>query len=112
MKEKKHQSLIDNISINTLEKLLNKALSGWNNEDAYILNTVAPSVYKEYIIDSPRFYNSIITFLEQNRYSGFNIAINNIKEILIELRDKNQDNAWRIDLLLEGGNIDLEVKKS
>ena len=109
MEEKKNEQLIEKTNITNLKKLLDKVSSGWSPEDAYILNNLTSKVYKEYIIESSEFYYDIIDFLSHHKNTqDFNGAIQNIKKSLIDLKQENNDSAWRVNKILKEVNIKLE----
>jgi len=112
IKQKKVQELKDNLTIKQISELLSKTHRGWNPEDAYILNNIDTQTYIQYLEKSTDFYSGIIAFLPFHMYTNsFSTATKNIKNALLLLKDKNNDNTWRINKMLKEANIDLEEDK-
>lgn len=97
--DKRKQELVNEISIESLEEILKKVKSGWGNKDEFILNNISFDIYKKFILESPSFTKNIISFLlaKKNDTGHFNNAITNIKFALDELKDENEDYAFKVE---------------
>lgn len=107
----KQDELIDNTSLETIDALLNKTISGWGNKDEYVLNNLKEEIYLEYIESSSTFTKSIINFIssKRNDKDHFQNAIKNIKKALKNLQERNKDYKFKVDKIIEETKIKLDV---
>jgi hypothetical protein len=107
----KQDELIDNTSLETIDALLNKTISGWGNKDEYVLNNLKEETYLEYIESSSTFTKSIINFIlsKRNDKDHFQNAIKNIKRALKNLQERNKDYKFKVDKIIEKTQIKLDI---
>ena len=78
-------------------------------DDCLILNDLEPVTYKNYIIESSDFFYALIEFISRhNTTKDFSKAIITIKNVLRELRNQNNDYAWRINRIIQQKHIELD----
>ena len=99
LKEKRDKKLIEDITLDSVNLTLKKVKQGFSREDEYILDNISSKKYKSFILESSSFSENIISFLfsRYNSDNNFKQAIVNIKEALDELKNENEDYAFKVE---------------
>ncbi|MDK2061479.1 P-loop NTPase fold protein [Aliarcobacter butzleri] len=99
LKEKRYKKLIKDITFDSVNLTLKKVKQGFSREDEYILDNISSKKYKSFILESSSFSENIISFLFSwcNSDNSFKQAIVNIKEALDELKNENEDYAFKVE---------------
>lgn len=99
LKEKRNKKLIEDITLDSVNLTLKKVKQGFSREDEYILDNISSKKYKSFILESSSFSENIISFLfsRYNSDNNFKQAIVNIKEALDELKNENEDYAFKVE---------------
>ncbi len=99
LKEKRYKKLIKDITFDSVNLTLKKVKQGFSREDEYILDNISSKKYKSFILESSSFSENIISFLfsRYNSDNNFKQAIVNIKEALDELKNENEDYAFKVE---------------
>ncbi len=107
--DEKQKKLIDETSIDNIEELLGKVLSGWGNKDEYILNNINADIYKKHILSSSTFTKSIVKFLSSKKddKNHFVNAVTNIKKALKNLREEKEDYKFKVNKIVKETGITL-----
>lgn len=99
LKEKRDKKLIEDITLDKVNSTLIKVKKSSGKEDRYILNELSSEKYKSFILESSDFSENIISFLfsRYNSDNNFKQAIINIEEALNELKNENEDYAFKVE---------------
>ena len=99
LKEKRDKKLIEDITLDSVNLTLKKVKQSFSREDEYILDNISSKKYKSFILESSSFSENIISFLfsRYNSDNNFKQAIVNIKEALDELKNENEDYAFKVE---------------
>ena len=107
--EKKDEYRKENITLDNLEKLLDRVCLEWTTEDTYMLNNLSPVNYRDYIVESYKFYHNLTNFISHHIDTPeFEKSIQNIKEALILLSKESDDYKWKVEQTAISLNLELE----
>ncbi|MEV9593304.1 P-loop NTPase fold protein [Aliarcobacter butzleri] len=100
LKEKRDKKLIEDITLDKVNSILIKVKKSSGKEDRYILNELSSEKYKSFILESSDFSENISSFLiSRNNDNDFKQAIINIKEALNELKNENEEYAFKVRII-------------
>ncbi|KLD97457.1 P-loop NTPase fold protein [Aliarcobacter butzleri] len=100
LEDKRDNKLIENVTLDKVNSTLIKVQKSSGNEDRYILNQLSSEKYKSFILESSDFSENISSFLiSRNNDNNFKQAIINIKEAINELKNENEEYAFKVGII-------------
>lgn len=108
--KKSHQVNNKNNISEIFQQIVTREDLGLTLTDGYKLSNVSVKEYKELILSSKDFVNLLIKFLSKhsNSWKELDIAQENIRKALLELKNTNDNFSWKVDEIVKKAQIFLE----
>ncbi len=103
-------TITETIVTKTIETIIEKRHI--SKENSIILSSTSYKDYKSFIKSSTSFVELLVSFLHSySTYPNIEVAITNIKEALISLKQESSEFDWKVENIVKSGNINLEDEK-